>query len=101
MYEFSVEDKKIISHKDFISVLLGCLSLASLGRREIPYEKFSDLKLIGRGGQGQVYKGVIGERSFALKKLRTRKETEKYHLLHLNHPNLIKFLLVAYTDLIS
>lgn len=83
-------------------MLLGCLGLSSLGRREVPYKELSkNLKLIGRGGQGQVYNIVVSERTLALKQFKTKKETENYHLLYLDHLHLIKFLLVVYIHLFS
>ena len=75
------------------SLRLRCLNLSSLGRHQIPYEEISNIEEIKKGSQGVVYKGVFGGRTIALKKFAKKREAD-YHLLLLDHPNLIKFLLV-------
>ena len=38
------------------------------GLRQIPYDKVSDIKEIGKSSQAVVFKGVFGEETIALKK---------------------------------
>jgi len=65
---------------------------------------FSDEQILGRGGSGVVYKGVLpnGE-TMAVKRLvsllpgcQKQFENEVYHLMSLNHPNIVPFLGYCY-----
>lgn len=66
----------------------------ALGRRQVPFEEIRIIELIGEGGQGAVYKGSLDKKIIALKRFSKKEETENYHLLVLDHPNLIRFLSV-------
>lgn len=65
----------------------------NLGARQIPRERIKSLEEIGEGAQSVVYKGVLDDRTIALKFLK-KNRTKNYYLLLLKHPNLITFLLV-------
>ena len=94
--KFPVRDKKTAVWRDTHIVLLGYLELSALGRRQVPYEEIKNIELVGEGGQAEVYKGTLNEEIIALKRFVKKTKTEKYHLLGLDHPNLIRFLSVIY-----
>uniref|UniRef100_A0A158R4Q7 Protein kinase domain-containing protein n=1 Tax=Syphacia muris TaxID=451379 RepID=A0A158R4Q7_9BILA len=58
---------------------------------EIPFESVSDLKWIAAGSQGAVFKGIWKGEVIAVKKVKTKEETEIKHLLCLNHRNVMRF----------
>ena len=49
---------------------------------------------LGSGGQATVYKGEYAGKVVAAKKFPKKKKPKISHLLHLNHCNIIKYLLV-------
>ncbi|TVU32616.1 hypothetical protein EJB05_24354 [Eragrostis curvula] len=66
---------------------------------------FNDEQLLGEGGFGKVYKGLLqNEKLVAVKKLDQLKpgvqekqfENEVYHLMRLKHPNIVRFLGYCY-----
>ena len=99
--KFAVRDKKRTSLFDSYFLRLERLRFSSLGRRQVPYNDISNIELIAKGGQGEVYRGTFGGKNIALKRFTTKDETNNYHLHSLNHPNLIKFLLVTYGSCFS
>ncbi|VDD86569.1 unnamed protein product [Enterobius vermicularis] len=58
---------------------------------EIPFESISNLDWIAAGSQGAVFKGILNGEMIAVKKVKSKQETEIKHLLYLNHANVMKF----------
>ena len=50
------------------------------------------MKLIGRGAEGEVFKGELSGESIAAKRVGAKELARISFLFHLNHPNLIQFL---------
>lgn len=65
------------------------MKLAVLGAREIPTES---VLLFKKEEESELYKGEYNGEIIAVKKVYDVGETDIFHLLHLNHPNLIQFL---------
>ena len=89
--------------KNFFFLLLSfkhsitcTLNIASSGCRIIPYDNITlDDDELGSGGQETVYKGVFAGQVIAVKKFSKNERIKNIHLLHLDHQNLIQFLLVS------
>ena len=58
---------------------------------QIPFEEFGSFKFIGSGAQGCVFKSLLRGEEVAVKKVKTKEETNVKHLRRLNHQNLVKF----------
>ena len=58
---------------------------------EIPFESIRDLKWLGSGAQGAVFKGRLHNETVAVKKVKDKKEADIRHLRQLHHPNIIRF----------
>lgn len=59
------------------------------------FECIKNLERIGAGSQGVVYKGDLGDETIAVKRVGKREAEAIFGLLHLEHQNLIQFLLVS------
>lgn len=63
---------------------------------EVPYDLLTNLVLIGKGAEGEVFKGELNGTTVAVKKVLTIEDTDISHFLSLSHENLVQFLLVLY-----
>lgn len=59
---------------------------------EVPFEDLGDLKWLGSGSQGAVFRGMLRGQNVAVKKVRDEKDIEIKPLRKLQHPNIIRFL---------
>ncbi|CAL8108773.1 unnamed protein product [Calicophoron daubneyi] len=58
---------------------------------EVPFESISDLKWLGSGAQGVVFRGCLRGETVAVKKVNSRSDTNIVHLRRLKHPNIVQF----------
>lgn len=58
---------------------------------EVPFESITALEWLAAGSQGAVFKGKLNGEMIAVKKVKTKEETEIKHLQYLNHENVMKF----------
>lgn len=58
---------------------------------EVPFESLTNLQWLGSGAQGCVFKGLLNNEEVAIKKVKSKEETNISKLRKLNHPNLVKF----------
>ncbi len=58
---------------------------------EVPFDELKNLRWLGSGAQGCVFKGTFKNEEVAIKKVKSKEEANIRHLKRLNHPNLVKF----------
>ena len=66
------------------------------GEFEIPFDELKNLQWLASGAQGCVFKGTFKSQEVAIKKVRSREETNIKHLKKLSHPNLVQFKGVSF-----
>ena len=58
----------------------------------IPFESITNLEWINSGSQGCVFKGLYKNEQVAIKKVKSKEETNIRHFKKLDHPNLVKLI---------
>ena len=58
----------------------------------IPFESITNLEWINSGSQGCVFKGLYKSEPVAIKKVKSKEETNIRHFKKLDHPNLVKLI---------
>ncbi|EDV26942.1 uncharacterized protein TRIADDRAFT_1653, partial [Trichoplax adhaerens] len=79
------------------SVVVGQDGNVETDAWEVPFEDLGDLKWLGSGSQGAVFRGALHGQNVAVKKVRDEKDIDIKPLRKLQHPNIIRFLGVCVT----